>query len=214
MDGQEATAQAWWVVLRRKQASEEPSVTMKSVRDLLAGKIKGKELAALVEEAEITVKDRKREDDATRTLQAVGEVAVAAGEDDLAARYFTRAAEAGPSPAPLVRWGDVLAGRKRWEKAAEAYASAWEKDRKQPLALYLRGNALARAGRKTEGEAMMEQSHWLPLGDDTLRQIAELRVFAGLSTHETASVLRIGTTTVRTRWMIARAWLEKQIQCA
>jgi len=96
-------------------------------------------------------------------------VAVAAGDDELAARYFTRAADVVPSSAPLVRWGDVLAGRKRWGKAAEAYASAWEKNRKQPLALYLRGNALVRAGRKTDGEAMMEQAHWLPLGDDNLR---------------------------------------------
>ena len=50
--------------------------------------------------------------------------------------------------------------------------------------------------------------------DPRLAQIAELRLFAGLSTHETASVLRIGTTTVRMRWVIARAWLEKLIQHA
>src|SRR5262245_484072 len=112
MNGQEETAQAWWVVLRRKQASEEAPVTMKSLRSLLAGKIKGKELAALVEDAEAAVKEQKP-DDATRTLQAVGEVAVAAGDDELAARYFARAADIGQSPAPLVRWGDVLAGRKR-----------------------------------------------------------------------------------------------------
>jgi predicted Zn-dependent protease len=168
MDGQEETAQAWWVVLRRKQASEEATVTMKGLRDLLAGKIKGKQLASLVEEAEVAGKDLPP-DEWSRTLQAIGEVAVAAGEDDLAARSFTRATEDWPTQTPLVRWGDVLAGRKRWEKAAAVYASAWEKDRKQPLALYLRGNALVRASRKTEGEALMEQAHWLPLGDENLR---------------------------------------------
>src|SRR5262249_30541830 len=130
--------------------------------------IKGKELAALAEDAEAVAKEQRPEE-ATRTLQAVGEVAVASRDDDLAARYFARASDIGSSSMPLVRWGDVLSGRKRWEKAAEAYSSACAKDPRQPLPVYLHGYALMQAGRKKDGESLMEQAHWLPLGDDNVR---------------------------------------------
>src|SRR5207248_6005144 len=66
-------------------------------------------------------------------------------------------------------WGDHLAGKKNWTEAAEAYGSAWEKQRGAPLALYLRGWALVQAGKKQDGERLMDQSHWLPLGDPVVR---------------------------------------------
>lgn len=166
--GQEETAQVWWAVLRRKQASEEAPVTMKSLRKLLAGEIKGKELLTLAGEVDVMTKEM-RPDAQTRQLQAVGEVGLKAGDETLAQTFFEKAAALGKSPAPLVRWGDHLAEKKKWAEAAEVYANAWEKDRRQPLALFLRGWALVQAGQKKDGATLMEQSHWLPLGDDTLR---------------------------------------------
>jgi RNA polymerase sigma factor (TIGR02999 family) len=44
--------------------------------------------------------------------------------------------------------------------------------------------------------------------DPKLHQIADLRVFAGLSTSEIASLLGRGRSTVRRDWSIARVWLQ------
>jgi predicted Zn-dependent protease len=168
LPGQEETAQAWWAVLRRKQASEDALVSMKSLRTLLAGKIKGKELTSLTAEAE-GLAQTLRPAEASQTLQAAGEVALKAGEEELARTYFVKAAATALSPAPLVRWADHLADKKQWEPAAEAYHQAWQTDRKQPLALFLRGQMLIRLGKKKAGEALLDQSHWLALGDERVR---------------------------------------------
>src|SRR6185436_1893014 len=89
--------------------------------------------------------------------------------ETLAKGYFEKAADVGKSALPLIKWGDHLAEQKKWTEAAAAYHAAWTRDRRQPLALYLHGDALSKAGRKKEGETFCEQSHWLPLGDEQLR---------------------------------------------
>jgi tetratricopeptide (TPR) repeat protein len=179
LNGQEETAQAWWSVLRKKQSSEEATVTMKSLRKLLGGDIKGKELFTLANDMDAMAKE-VRPNERERYVQAVGEVALKAGQLDLAQIYFE---EKALSPAPLVKWGDHLAEKKKWAEAASVYGKGWEKDRRQPLALYLQGHALLLAGQKTDGKALMEQSHWLPLGDDHLR-VDFLRNLAMRGHHE------------------------------
>jgi RNA polymerase sigma-70 factor (ECF subfamily) len=47
--------------------------------------------------------------------------------------------------------------------------------------------------------------------DPKLHQIAEFRIFAGLSTGEIASVLRRGKSTVRRGWGLARTWLQRDL---
>jgi predicted Zn-dependent protease len=170
--GQEETAQPWWNVLRKRQASEQALVSMKSLRKLLDGGIKAKELAGLISDLEQTLASRPTEahpEGQRQWLQAAGEVALKAGDAELAKTYFEKAAKAGQSQTPLIRWGDHLADQKRWTDAAEVYASAWEKQRGEPLALYLRGWALVQAGQKKDGERLMEQSHWLLLGSGDAR---------------------------------------------
>ncbi|MCA9726854.1 MAG: sigma-70 family RNA polymerase sigma factor [Candidatus Eisenbacteria bacterium] len=44
-----------------------------------------------------------------------------------------------------------------------------------------------------------------------LRQVVELRYFAGLTAEETASVLEVTERTVQRDWIKARAWLYKEI---
>ena len=68
-----------------------------------------------------------------------------------------------------MRLGDLDADKKEWDKAAEHYSQAWDKDHGQPLALYLSGWALTQAGKDKEGKKRMEQSHWMPLGDGEVR---------------------------------------------
>ena len=103
----------------------------------------------------------------TRTKQrrAVAEAALAARTEALARSLLEKAGSA----AALLRLGDLLADKKEWDKAAERYSQAWDKDHEQPLALYLSGWAMAQAGKDTEGKKRMEQSHWMPLGDGDVR---------------------------------------------
>ena len=48
--------------------------------------------------------------------------------------------------------------------------------------------------------------------DPRLGRIADLRLFAGLSTVETAILLRRGESTVRRDWGIAKAWLKRELE--
>src|SRR5207245_2291573 len=73
------------------------------------------------------------------------------------------------TPATMQRLGDLYAGKKQWDKAAEQYKAAWDKDKHQALALYLYGHMLVKSGKDAEGKKLMEQAHWLPLGDDGAR---------------------------------------------
>ena len=97
---------------------------------------------------------------------------MAAGLDDLAYSMLEKA----DSPEALIRLGDLLGGKKQWTKAAERYRQAWQKSWRaeqplksgkhaDPLPLYLAGDALVKAGKDKEGRKLMDQSHWVLLGD-------------------------------------------------
>jgi len=45
-----------------------------------------------------------------------------------------------------------------------------------------------------------------------LAQMAELRIFGGLSLREAASVAEVSLTTAKNEWTLARAWLTKMVQ--
>ena len=92
-----------------------------------------------------------------KNLLAFAEAAFAAKLDALGKNYLEKAAGVPGGSAPsLLRLADYLADRKQWEQAAERYGQAWEKDRKDPLPLYLRGRAVVQAGRKEEGDKLMD----------------------------------------------------------
>ncbi len=42
-------------------------------------------------------------------------------------------------------------------------------------------------------------------------RIVEMRVFAGLTIEETAEVLDVGVTTVKSDWLIAKTWLKREL---
>lgn len=48
--------------------------------------------------------------------------------------------------------------------------------------------------------------------DDMQHQIVELRLFAGLSTSEIASVLSVTQRTIQRKWQVARIWLHAQLK--
>ena len=47
--------------------------------------------------------------------------------------------------------------------------------------------------------------------DEQKARIVELRYFSGLSTEETATVLRVSTRTVERGWTMAKAWLLREL---
>jgi predicted Zn-dependent protease len=172
---QEATADPWWILLRRKDPKADPKATMRTLRSIMAGKLDAKELASLLQAMEAAAKDPMPKENeppfnAWQWLQAAAEAALLARDEATAFGLFDKAIAAGPqAPQPLQRKGDLLAARKEWEKAAEAYEQVWARNRNEPLPLFLRGWALAKAGKEAEGKKLMEQSHWVLLGDDYTR---------------------------------------------
>src|SRR5207248_5527235 len=108
-----------------------------------------------------------------------------------------------------VRLGDLLAGKREWERAAGAYLEAHREAVKAqargvvpheeagpPLALYLSGWALVKAGKAEAGKKRMEQAHWLPLGNgqarsDLARALGK-RGHAAAARRENELLLRVG----------------------
>ena len=43
-------------------------------------------------------------------------------------------------------------------------------------------------------------------------RVVELRYFGGLSVRESAEVLKVGVSTVKADWALAKAWLERELK--
>jgi tetratricopeptide (TPR) repeat protein len=158
-------AVAWWQFLRQRSPAQDPVAALKQVRDLAEGRTRGKELEALAGEA---ARAAQRQAGREHWLLGVGDTCQAAGLDAAARDCLEKAAEGG-TPAALVHLGDFLADRKLWAQAANRYGQAWQKDRRNPLPLYLQGWALARGGDDREGARLTDLAHWIPLGEEAVR---------------------------------------------
>jgi predicted Zn-dependent protease len=144
----------------------DPKAAVKLVNELLEGKAEAKEAAEFfkwAEQAEAGLKAAPAEID--RRRRALAEAALKINDDEFARKCLEKAGSA----AALTRLGDLAADKKDWDKAAELYQKAWEKDAAGPLPLYLSGWALAKAGKEAEGKKRMDEAHWSPLGDERLR---------------------------------------------
>jgi tetratricopeptide (TPR) repeat protein len=161
-------ALAWWQFLRQRSPGEGPVTMLSQVRDLVEGKTTGKALEALAGEA-LRAASQQEPPARERWLLAVADTCQAAGLDTATRNCLERAADTGRAPA-LLRLGDFLAEKKLWAQAAARYGEAWQKDRRNPLPLYLQGWTLARGGDEREGGRLMDLAHWVPLGDELARQ--------------------------------------------
>jgi len=68
------------------------------------------------------------------------------------------------------------------------------------------------SGRSDELLALDEALRRLERLDARQSRIVELRFFGGLSLRETAEALGLGTTTVKTEWAMAKAWLRRELE--
>jgi tetratricopeptide (TPR) repeat protein len=157
----------WWEFLGKKFAGESGPALLKRLDTLLQGKVAPTDLEAWI--PEIEPKQGQAPSQREARLWAVAEAWLAAGQERQAREALERSATASSTVEARLRLADFLAQRKDWTAAADWYGRAWEKDRKEPLALYLKGWALTQAGQTKEGQQLMDLSHWLPLGDEARR---------------------------------------------
>jgi tetratricopeptide (TPR) repeat protein len=167
---QAETAEVWWGLLRQRFKEESAAKTFKRLRELIEGKVAAKEVKLWIEEAERALSapnPRTPPAAMVQQRQALAEAAVSAGLEDLAVSLLEKA----DAPETLLRLGDLLAAKKQWAKAAERYRQAWRKSMTSagPLPLFLAGDALVKAGQEKEGKKLIEQSHWVLLGDASAR---------------------------------------------
>ncbi len=180
------TAKVWWIVLRRRFKDDPPASVLNRLRKLLEGKVAAKDVKAWIEADQglpVAVHTSVVPLPQMQAWQqALAEGALLAGLDNLAKSLLKQA----DSHDSLLRLGDLLAAQKEWDKAADCYRKAWTKpfrrnadqedfqapsseQSRDPLPLYLAGDALVHARREEEGKKLIEQAHWIPLANAELR---------------------------------------------
>ena len=200
-------AEVLWDLLQARLKEEPATVVLKRLRDILEGKVEARELRAWITKtsqslAKIANAAAEAPGAEARKQRALAEAAAAAGMDDLASSLLEKAGTADA----LIRLGDLRAAKKQWAKAAECYRRAWRRTApandtspaaksSSPLSLFLAGDALVQAGQEAEGKRLMEQSHWVLLGDAAgrftfLRALAQ-RGFMDAVHRETDLLLRV-----------------------
>ncbi len=157
-------AEPLWLYFRERFRGQDSLVLLRQLRDLLDGKTTGEALRAIAKGAEGTVKDLVPPQRAA-CLEALAEVLRQAGERNVALDLLTPF----KTPKALLLQGDILFSSKQFTEAAAKYQAAFELNRQNPMPLYLLGLALEKAGKVAEGQARTEQAHWLPLGQDDIR---------------------------------------------
>jgi tetratricopeptide (TPR) repeat protein len=174
--GKTDTAEVWWTFLRQHQPNQPAGARLKLIARLLEGKGDAQDLVSLTEAAERQIKNLSLEE-ADRWWLALAEAALLARQNELAETLLGKA----NTPGALLKLGDLLADRKQWDRAAQRYYQAWDKDREHTLTrdlrrdhslalpLYLSGRALVLAGQEKEGKERQELAQWLPLGDEEVR---------------------------------------------
>lgn len=170
--GKGRIAEPLWVYVGLRFKGQEKRHQLRQLRDLLDGKTVGEPLKEIAKGASATLDDVDAAE-RDRALVALAEVLHRAGESRAATDLLVPV-ETYPS---LLLQGDIAAGKDQPADAAKAYQAAFEKAREKPLALFLAGAALEKAGKAEEGRAKIDQSHWLSLGneegrDEFLRELA------------------------------------------
>src|SRR5262249_39813478 len=204
----------WWRFLREQLPQEEPGVTMKKVRDLLEGKPVAnrdelcRKIAVWIDPNRPVVNPAQQESPnvpeelpeiqarKSLALVAAAEAMRVAGQPDAARDYFEQALKARDSVSARIRYGDFLAGKNRFLEAAQQYEKAANKQPDRPLALFLQGWALIKAGKEKEGRRCQDLAHWMPLGSEQVRydfaDELEKRHFVEAARQERDFILKSG----------------------
>jgi Flp pilus assembly protein TadD len=209
-------ARFWWRVVRFAEPKENPADQMRTVRDLLTGKLKADAVARWVKAAgEYAAKSELADHmtpvsaDPVRQALALAAVYRASGDTKRAVAVLEAFADRGEhrrtesSRAWIfgldetfrvwVDLGDWLGELGRHADAARRLEQAWRLHPNNGLLLYLSGKAMAAAGDAAEGKRRMELAHVLPLGQPQLRgRFLEELVARGEKDDMRVEVARLG----------------------
>lgn len=166
-DGQDAAL--WWEFLRRQNRKELPAQTLRRLREIFEGSVKGDSLTRLVHSAEDFVTELSPVDQ-ENWRHAVARTFAQNGQTELASQWYAGLVKNSSNAQILIDAGDFAASQSNWPAAADDYATAYDRDPGNATALYLRGWALTQAGHADEGHRLMESADQLPLGNETARR--------------------------------------------
>jgi tetratricopeptide (TPR) repeat protein len=159
-------AQALWDFLRRREPGRPAVEILTRVADVIGHKSNARDLRPLIDGVQEALKTNAITAEVAEHLAVVlAEAALAAGETELAVSTL----EKSNTSAAWLKLGDLQAAKQHWDAAAERYRRSREADRHKPLAMFLWGRSLALAGHEAEGRQRMDQSHWLALGNEEVR---------------------------------------------
>jgi len=102
----------------------------------------------------------------------------------------------------------ILADHARRHRAAKRGGSAV----RVPLELVEGGGPASAAGEDVAADDLDAALEDLAKLDPRQARVVELRFFGGLSIEETAEVLAVSTATVKRDWLVARAWLHRELR--
>ena len=98
----------------------------------------------------------------------------------------------------------ILVERARARNAAKRGGGAWNR-------MTLNEGTAAAPESAVDLEALDQALGRLAAHDPGQARLVELRYFGGLTIEETAEVLGVSPATVKRSWMVARAWLKKEL---
>jgi len=208
----------WWDMLRAQRRNEKPVETLRTLRKLLDLEMTGEEFVAIAGDAAVEAATLADKTEQLAAFSALAESCADYGYPDNALVCLQWCRQLSEAPLPRFRAGRILLTQKRYEEAAEAFRKAWEGDRPHTgqvpsaglwtmeeaqqrmvegrAALFLQGWALAKAGKKEEGEKRMLAARLIPLGDSERRsELAEAIERCGLIEQADAErevILKIG----------------------
>ncbi len=166
------TAGIWWRFFCQKHLQEPRNITIGRLRRFLQPTppldTAGADWMSLAAEAQ-AVLQRLNSSEQGKWLTAIAQTYLARGEPRSAQSCLRSAAHLAPSVSTFIQLGDLAAEDTQWERAAQWYLLAWEKDRTKPTPLFLRGRALVQAGDVPEGRRVIEAARILPLGNAKTR---------------------------------------------
>ena len=158
-----------WTLLRLKYPGEAKSEALKRLQSIRDGSVTTDALGELVAASE----DPRRWNHAAQArlpemlhTRIVKELNGAAPTEEQRAE-LDRLIAMLPIPysgSDAAKRAEFLVDTNDAESAVAGYGRQWERDKSQPLPLYLQGLALRRAGREAEAKRAIDLAHFMPLG--------------------------------------------------
>jgi tetratricopeptide (TPR) repeat protein len=215
-DADADAARWWWRVVRHADPKADPADQMRTVRDLLTGKLKAEAVAGWFTAAEEYTAKSERADfqtpvsaDPVRHALALAAAHRANGNTKQAVAVLEAFADRGEHKRTessrawvfgldetfrvWVDLGDWLGELGRHADAAKRLEQGWRLHPNNAVLLYLSGKALVAAGDAKEGQRRIDLAHVMPLGNPHLRgRFLEELVARGEKADMRVEVARIG----------------------